>query len=126
MLCFADRDRHELSCLGIAARQPPHALQDLVAALQAARGDELLEATQAPRQPMALTTANRSLLLSSRATSRQQVVFALAANQLDLDLRVFREPLPGAAFQLALERGQFTAPGRQHIPSPGLLEERQR
>src|SRR5512135_2559184 len=75
---------------------------------------------------MTLATANRSLLFPSRATARQQVIFVLAADQLDLDLGVLGEPLPGTACQLALERGQFTAAGGHHIPSSGLLEKRQR
>ena len=47
----------------------------------------------------------------------------LPADQFDRDLGILGQPVPAVALQLALELGQLTTPGCQHLFSAGLLEE---
>src|SRR5207248_10818209 len=64
---LADGEGDEGSRLGILPLQPADAFQDLVAALQPARGYPVLQLTQPPRQRTTLPPSDRALLLASRS-----------------------------------------------------------
>src|SRR5271169_5235253 len=120
---LADGEGDEGSRLGILPLQAADPFQDLVPALQPARGYRVLESPQRPRQRPALPPSDRALLLPPRSTPCQQVDNLPTLDRLDDDVFVPLQGLPAAAAEVVVKACQFASSGRQQVLALGLAQE---